>query len=246
MRSIEPGAHRAGRDEQPVEPRLRRVARQLVEQPRQVLADLRVAGEQPVVGVQPRGLRVVVAGADVAVAAQPVGLLAHHERQLAVRLEADDAVDHVHAGLLELAGPGDVVLLVEPRLDLDQRQHLLAGLGGVDQGVDDRGVARRPVQRLLDGQHLRVGRGLLQERLHARCENESYGWCSRMSRSRILANMSAGVALSTSASWRGVDGDEPRELQGGAVQVGDEVEAGRGPAARAAGRPRPRRRRAPG
>ena len=36
-------------------------------------------------------------------------------------------------------------------------------------------------------------------------ENESYGWCRRMSRSRILLNMSAGVALSTSASWRGVE-----------------------------------------
>ena len=58
-------------------------------------------------------------------------------------------------------------------------------------------------------------------------ENESYGWCSRMSRSRILANMSAGVALSTSASWRGVEATNRGNCRAGAVQVRDEVEAGR-------------------
>src|SRR5690606_5979803 len=67
------GADRPGRDQQPVELRLGRVAGELVEQPGEVLPDVGVAGEQPVVLVQPRGLRVVVAGADVAVAAQPVG-----------------------------------------------------------------------------------------------------------------------------------------------------------------------------
>ena len=96
----------------------------------------------------------------------PVGLVAHHHRQLAVRLEPDQAVDDVAAGLLELAGPADVGLLVEAGLDLDDHQHLLAGLGGVDEGVDDRGVARGAVERLLDRQHVRVGGGLLDEPLH--------------------------------------------------------------------------------
>ena len=41
---------------------------------------------------------------------------------------------------------------------------------GVDQRVDDRRIAGRTVQRLLDGQHLRIGRGLRQERLHGRRE----------------------------------------------------------------------------
>ncbi len=85
-------------------------------------------------------------------------------------LEPDQPVDHVHAGLLQLARPSDVRLFVEPGLDLDEGHHLLAGLGGVDQGVDDRGVTRGPVQGLLDGQHVRVGRGLLDEPLHRRRE----------------------------------------------------------------------------
>ena len=100
----------------------------------------------------------------------PVGLVAHDHRQLAVRLEADQPVDDVAAGVLELAGPLDVGLLVEAGLDLDEHQHLLAGLGGVDQGVDDRGVAGGAVERLLDRQHVRVVRGLLDEPLHRRGE----------------------------------------------------------------------------
>ena len=129
-----------------------------------------VGGEQPEVLVEPRGLGVVVAGADVGVAADAVGLVAHDHRQLAVGLEPDQAVDDVAAGLLELAGPADVGLLVEARLDLDEHQHLLAGLGGVDERVDDRGVAGGAVERLLDRQHVRVGGGLLDEPLHARGE----------------------------------------------------------------------------
>ena len=101
------------------------------------------------------------------VAAQPGRLLAHHQRQLAVGLQPEHAVDDVAAGLLQLAGPGDVGLLVEAGLDLDEGQHLLAGLGRLDQGVDDRGVAGGAVQRLLDRQHGRVGGGLLDEPLDA-------------------------------------------------------------------------------
>src|SRR6185369_2261727 len=107
---------------------------------------------------------VVVAGADVRVPADAGLLLPDDQAELAVRLEPDQAVDDVAAGLLELAGPLDVRALVEAGLDLDEDEHLLAGLGGVDEGVDDGGLDARAVQRLLDGEDLRVGRGLLEER----------------------------------------------------------------------------------
>ena len=102
----------------------------------------------------------------MAVAAQAIGLLADHKRELAVRLESDDAVDHMHAGAFELAGPHDVRVLIEPRFDLDEREDLLAGVRSVNQRVDDRRIAGRAVQRLLDGEHLRVGGRLGEERLH--------------------------------------------------------------------------------
>ena len=115
---------------------------QLVEQTGEVLADLWVAGEDAEVLVDPGGLRVVVAGTDVAVAHQALGLLADDQAQLGVGLQPDDAVDDVDARLLELAGPADVVDLVEPRLDLDDGEDLLAGLRRVDEGVDDRASRR--------------------------------------------------------------------------------------------------------
>ena len=139
---------------------------QVVEQVGQVGDHVLVRGEQPDVLIQARGLGVVVPGADVGVPLQAVALLADHQAGLAVGLEAEQAVDDVDPGLFQLAGPPDVVLLVEAGLDLHQRHHLLAGGRGVHQGVDDGGVAGRAVQRLLDGQHVLVRRGLLDEALH--------------------------------------------------------------------------------
>ena len=140
---------------------------QHVEQVGQVGADLGIGGEQAEVLVDAGRLRVVVAGADVAVPADLAALLAHHQRGLAVGLEPHQAVDDVAAGPLQHPGPADVGLLVEAGLHLDQHHDLLAGPGRVDQRVHDRGVAAGAVERLLDGQHVRVGGGLLDEALHA-------------------------------------------------------------------------------
>ena len=85
-------------------------------------------------------------------------------------LEADEAVDDVGAGLLQLARPDDVRLLVEAGLDLDEDDDLLALLGGPDQVAHDRRVARRPVERLLDRQDVGVVGGLGDEALDRRGE----------------------------------------------------------------------------
>ena len=114
-------------------------------------------------------MRVVVAGADVAVAADAVGLLADDEEHLGVRLQADEAVHHVHARFFEHAGPFDVGLFVEARLQLDERDDLLALLGGLDQRAHDRALGPGgAVDRLLDREHVRVGGRLLDELLDRR------------------------------------------------------------------------------
>ncbi len=166
----EPRAQAVRRDEQPSERPLARQPGQVVEQVGDVGAELRPAGQQAEVHVQPGGLRVVVAGPDVDVAAQPGALAADDQGGLRVRLEPDQPVDDVGAGALELARPDDVRLLVEAGLDLDQDDDLLAALGGPDQRLHDRRVARRPVQRLLDGQDVGVVGGLGDEPLDRRGE----------------------------------------------------------------------------
>ena len=73
-----------------------------------------------------------------------------------MRLEADDAVDDVHAHLFERPGPPDVGLLVEARLQLDDRRHLLAVLGGLNERRHDGAVAAGAIEGLLDPEHRRV------------------------------------------------------------------------------------------
>ena len=122
---------------------------------RDVVAELVVDGEHAEILVEHGGLRVVVAGADVAVAADAVGLLAHDEQDLGVGLQADEPVHDVRAGLLQHAGPLDVGLLLEAGFQLDERHDLLARLGRLHERRDDAGfVATGPVQRLLDREHV--------------------------------------------------------------------------------------------
>ena len=111
------------------------VARQEVEEGAGVLAESRLAGEKAEVGVEPSGGGVVIAGSQVDVAADSVVLSADDERGLTVRLETDDAVHDVDAGFLEHPGLVDVVLFVQPSLELDQSGDLLAVLGRAGKGA---------------------------------------------------------------------------------------------------------------
>ena len=150
-------------------------AGQVVEEVGDVGGDVRPAREEAGVGVEARGARVVVAGADVHVAADAAVLAAHHERALGVRLERREAVHDVHAGALQRARPADVARLVEARLELDQHHGLLALLGRADQRRHHRRVARRAVDRVLDREHVGVVDGLLDEALDRRREARRRG-----------------------------------------------------------------------
>ena len=119
------------------------------------------------IGIDPRVDRVVVAGAEMGVGLEPVLFAAaHHQRDLGVGLELDEAEHHLGAGAFEVARPADVALLVEPRLELDQRGHRLAPLGGLAQSRHGRRILAGAVERLLDRHHVRVLRRLAQEAHH--------------------------------------------------------------------------------
>ncbi len=113
-------------------------AGELQEQLVHVLPDLIVAGEQAVVGVGTRGPWMIVAGAQVAVAPDSARLAPHDHGQLGVRLVADDAVHDVRSGLLQPVRQLDVGLFVETRAQLNDDRHVLAGVGGGNERVDDR------------------------------------------------------------------------------------------------------------
>ena len=115
------------------------------------------------VAVDAARAHVVVAGGQVAVAADAVAVLPHDQARLAVRLVAHHAVDDVGAHFFQRPRPADVGLLVEARLQLDQHRHLLAVLHrGVERMRDRRGRAHA-VERHLDGQHLGIDGGVAHE-----------------------------------------------------------------------------------
>ena len=131
-----------------------------------VLADLRVRGQQPEVGVYPGGAGMVVARAEVNVAAQLRTFAADHEQHFRVGLVSDDPVDDVRAGLLELLRERDVRLFVETGAELDAHRDFLAGAGRGDERVDERRFGAGAVEGLLDGQHAGVGSGVVDEIEH--------------------------------------------------------------------------------
>ncbi len=81
----------------------------------------------------------IVAGAEMHIGAQLSAFAAHHQADLGVGLELDEAIDHLHAGALQIARPFDVGGLVEAGLQLHQRGDRLAGFRRLDQRLDDRG-----------------------------------------------------------------------------------------------------------
>ena len=139
------------------------VAGDVVQHLRGVARQQRLGGEERQVGVDARRRRMIIAGAEVHVGADARPFAPHHHRQFGVRLPLDEAVNHLDTGALQLRRPHQVLLLVEARLQLDDRGHRLAGLGRVDQRTDDRRVLAGAVQRLLDSDDVGVLRRLLQK-----------------------------------------------------------------------------------
>ncbi len=127
------------------------------------LGDLRIAGEQAEVGVEAGGDGVVVAGAEVAVAAgDAVFVAADQHGQLAVGLEADDAVEDLHAGVFHAARPADVGGLVEAGHQLDDQRGFLGG-GGLGERLEHGRVVAGAIEGLLHGDHGGVFGALLDE-----------------------------------------------------------------------------------
>ena len=151
------------RHQQLGKPRCLREARELQEQFVHVLADLGITGEQAVIGITTRGARVVVAGAEVAVPSQAVGFATNDHGHLGVCLETDHTVHDVRASFLQSVRQLDVGFLVETRAQFDDDRHVLAGVRGSDQRVDDGRFVASAVQRLLDREHARIGSGTAQK-----------------------------------------------------------------------------------
>src|SRR3712207_8987386 len=107
-----------------------------------------------------RGVVVTRAHVDVAPQRSLARALApDDEADLGVRLEAHYAVGDVDAPRFEAPCPGDVRLLVEAGLELDEHGDLRLLVARLGERLDYRGVGAHAVERLLYGQHVGVGGG---------------------------------------------------------------------------------------
>ena len=186
-----------------------------VEDAGHVARDDRIAGEERQVGIDARRHRMIIAGPDMHVGGKRRALAAHHQRQLGMRLELDEAEHDLHAGAFEVARPADIGLLVEARLEFDQRGDGFAGFGGLRQRPDDRGVGGRAIERLLDRDDVGVARRLLQE-IHHHVER-----FERMVDDEILLPdrreaIAAMIADTVGIAWRVGD-----EFEVGPVEAGN-------------------------
>ena len=128
-----------------------------------IFTDVRAASQQAQVRIKSGGRRIVIAGAQMDIAAKPIVISTNHQTHLGMDLVSHHAVDHVNAGLFEAAGPGDVVGLVKSCLQFHHYGDLLAVLHRIHEGSHDAAIAARAIKGLLDSQNARIGRCLLEE-----------------------------------------------------------------------------------
>ncbi len=87
-----------------------------------------------------------------------------------MRLETHEPIHDMNTRALERARPPDVVGLIEARLELDDDDDLRPALRRLHERPHDGGVPRRPVQRELDGQDVRIIRRFFEEAFDGRRE----------------------------------------------------------------------------
>ena len=92
------------------------VAGQRVEEVRRILAHLVIAGEKAEIGIDPARRRVVVAGSQMQVPPDAIGIPPDDHAELRMRFQPEHSVHHMHPLVFKPPRPLDVVLFVEARL----------------------------------------------------------------------------------------------------------------------------------
>ncbi len=105
----------------------------------------------------------IIAGPQVHVTPELVGVAPNDQQCLAVRFQADDAVNDVGACFLEPPRPLNIGRFIETRAQFYNCRDLLAGIGRVNQRLDDRRVTAGTIKRDLHGKHLRIARRLFDK-----------------------------------------------------------------------------------
>ena len=155
--------HGGGCGDEALEAEELRAAGDGVEEEGGVVAVFRFAGQVGEVRVKAGGGFIVVAGAEVDVAAEVSGLSADDEADFCVGFQAFDAIDDLCAGALEFVRAGEISGFVEAGFEFDECGDVFAIFSGFDESVDDSGFAGGAIEDLFDGDDVGVLGGFLDE-----------------------------------------------------------------------------------
>ena len=173
----------------------------VVEEVRHVLGDLRVGGEEPEVLVGARGDGVVVAGADVDVAAsarRPRG-----GRRASPSRGSSGSGSRRRRGRRRARAPATTRCsgARRTRAFSSTRQTLCLPFSAASiERRHERRLVARPVHRRLQRDHVRVARGAARTKASKLDANESYGWWTSMSALRDLGEHHARRRARTAAA----------------------------------------------
>ena len=135
-----------------------------------IRANIAVCRQQRQIRVQPRGLFVIIARADLRNVLEAILLLAHNLAQLAMYLVFAKAINNMAACFLQSARHFDVVGFIKPRAQFHHNNHFSAVFRRFNQRINDFALVCHTVQRHANADHRLVLRRLMQhaqKRLHA-------------------------------------------------------------------------------
>ena len=135
-----------------------------------IRANIAVCRQQRQIRVQPRGLFVIIARADLRNVLEAILLFAHNLAQLAMYLVFAKTINNMAACFLQSARHFDVVGFIKPRAQFHHNNHFSAVFRRFNQRINDFALVRHAVQRHANADHRFVLCCLMQhaqKRLHA-------------------------------------------------------------------------------
>ena len=127
-----------------------------MEQLDDVTRDVRPARKQPKVGIHLGGLVVVVAAADMCVAAETIWFASHDDRCFSMRFRPGNTVNNVNTRIFQRICPANIAVFVKSRFQFHKASDLFALFGGLDQHRHERAVFAGAINGHLDGQYVVV------------------------------------------------------------------------------------------
>jgi len=139
------------------------VSRQRVKECRSIHAKRFLCGKIPDIRIESGCHIIIISGAHVYVPADSILIPTDNDCYFTMRLQSQQSIYHMAAGLFQLFGPLDIVLLIKTGFYFYQYRYLLAVFCRFGKGLYNRRISTDAVQCLFDCQNSRILRRLFDK-----------------------------------------------------------------------------------